>query len=236
MSHPQQIVGQLRGRLIVSCQAAADSPLRDPYVIARMALAAELGGAGAIRIDSPAHVAAARKLCHAPIIGLHKQQHDGSPVYITPTRDAALALVEAGADIIALDATGRERPNGARLADIVNAVRAQGRLVMADVANEIQGRVAADLGVDLIATTLAGYTEDTFRHPGPDLALVEALAVATRVPVVCEGRVRSPADVRDAFRAGAYAVVVGGAITGIDAAVRAFVDATPAGLAETTGA
>ena len=83
------------------------------------------------------------------------------------------------------------------------------------------------------ATTLAGYTEDTFRHPGPDFALVEALALATRVPVVCEGRVRSTADVRDAFRAGAYAVVVGGAITGIDAAVRSFVEATPSGLAET---
>ena len=233
MKHPQQIVAQLRGRLVVSCQAPADSPLHDPYVIARMALAAEQGGAGAVRLDSPRHVAAARALCAVPLIGLHKLRYEPSPVYITPTRAAALSIIEAGADIVALDATARDRPNGERLADIINVIRGHGRLVMADVATEVQGRVAADLGVDLIATTLAGYTEDTFRHPGPDLALVEALALATRVPVVCEGRVRSTADVRDAFRAGAYAVVVGGAITGIDAAVRSFVEATPSGLAET---
>jgi N-acylglucosamine-6-phosphate 2-epimerase len=233
VKHPQQIVAQLRGRLVVSCQAPAKSPLNDTYVIARLALAAEQGGAGAVRIDSPKHVAAVRALCTAPLIGLQTLVYDTSPVYITPTRAAALAIIEAGADIVAVDATGRDRPNSERLADIINVIRGHGRIVMADVATEVQGRVAADLGADLIATTLAGYTEDTFRHPGPDLALVEALALATRVPVVCEGRVRSTADVRDAFRAGAYAVVVGGAITGIDAAVRSFVEATPSGLAET---
>ena len=233
MTHPQQLVAHLRGRLIVSCQAPPESPLHDPYVIARLALTAERCGAGAVRIDSPAHVAATRAACTVPIIGIHKQVHDGSPVYITPTCSAAAGIIEAGADIVAIDATLRPRPHGERMADVIGVIRAHGRLVMADVATEAQGLAAADLGVDLIATTLSGYTEDSLRQPGPDLALVERLASATRLPVICEGRVRSTADLRQAFRAGAYAVVVGGAITGIDALVRHFVASTPSGLAET---
>ncbi|WP_291981570.1 N-acetylmannosamine-6-phosphate 2-epimerase [Luteitalea sp.] len=236
MIHSQQLLAHLRNRLIVSCQAPAESPLHDPYVIARLARAAELQGAGGVRIDSPAHVAATRALVGVPIIGLHKQTHDGSAVYITPTCGAAAGVVEAGADIVAVDATARHRPHGERLVDIIGVIKAHGRLVMADVATETQGLAAADLGVDLIATTLSGYTEDSLRHPGPDLVLVERLATATRLPVVAEGRIRSASDVRAAFRAGAYAVVVGGAITGIDALVRHFVEATPAGLAETTDA
>lgn len=235
MTHPQQLVARLRGRLIVSCQAPADSPLHDPYVIARLALTAEQCGAGGVRIDSPSHIAATRALCTVPIIGIHKQVHEGSSVYITPTCSAAAGVIEAGADIVAIDATLRHRPHGEKIGDVINVIRAHGKLVMADVATESQGLAAAELGVDLIATTLSGYTEDSVRHPGPDLALVERLASDTRLPVICEGRVRTPGDVRQAFRAGAYAVVVGGAITGIDQLVRQFVEATPSGLAETLG-
>ena len=233
MTHVQQLLARLRGRLIVSCQAPVSSPLHDPYVIARLALAAERQGAGGVRIDSPSHIAATRALCTVPVVGLHKQVHEGSAVYITPTTAAALGVIEAGADIVAVDATGRHRPHGERLADIVGAIHAHGRLVMADVATDAQGLHAADLGVDVIATTLSGYTDDSVGRPGPDLGLVERLAAATRVPIICEGRVRSTADVREAFRAGAYAVVVGGAITGVDHLARHFVEATPSGLAET---
>jgi N-acylglucosamine-6-phosphate 2-epimerase len=233
VTHAQQLIARLRNRLIVSCQAPVQSPLHDPYVIARLALAAEKQGAGAVRIDSPEHIAATRALVTVPVIGLHKQLHEGSAVYITPTCSAAAAVIAAGADIVAVDATERHRPHGENLADVIGVIRAHGRLVLADVATESQGLVAADLGVDLIATTLSGYTEDTTRQPGPDLALVERLATATRIPVIAEGRMRSAGDVREAFRAGAYAVVVGGAITGIDTLVRHFVEATPAGLAET---
>lgn len=235
-THVQQQLAHLRGHLIVSCQAPPASPLHDPYVIARLALTAERHGAGAVRIDSPAHIAAVRALCTVPVIGLHKQVHDGSAVYITPTCSAAAGVIEAGADIVAVDATSRHRPHGERLGDIIGVIRAHGRLVLADVATESQGLAAADLGVDLIATTLAGYTEDSARLPGPDFDLVERLASATRLPVICEGRVRSAAEVRQAFRAGAYAVVVGGAITGVDALVKHFVEATPSGLAETLDA
>ena len=219
---------RLRHGLIVSCQAPLESPLHDPYVIARMALAAERQGACAVRIDTPAHVAAVRQLVAGPIIGLYKQTHAGSSVYITPTRRAAIEVIEAGADIVAVDATARRRPGDEHLADVIATVKAHGRLVMADVATTAQGLAAIDLGADLVATTLAGYTQDGAATPGPDLALIAALAAATSTPIVAEGRVRTPADVRDAWAAGAHAVVVGGAITGIDALVRAFVAAMPA--------
>ena len=229
----QQQLARLRGRLIVSCQAPVTSPLHDPYVIARIALAAERCGAGGVRIDTPAHIAETRAICTVPVIGLHKQMHEGSQVYITPTCAAAAGVVEAGADIVAVDATARPRPHGERLVDIIGIIHDHGRLVMADVSTEAEGLAAVDLGADLIATTMAGYAGEPPRHPGPDLELVQRLASATRVPVVCEGRIRSASDLREAFGAGAYAAVVGGAITGVDALVRYFVEATPAGLAET---
>ncbi len=230
MTHARQSIDALRGCLIVSCQAPADSPLHDAYVIARFALAAERQGAGAVRIDSPAHIAAARALVTVPIIGIHKQVFDGSEVYITPTCASAAGVVEAGADIVAVDATGRSRPHGERLLDIIGVIHAHGRLVMADVATAAQGFAAAELGADLVATTLSGYTGGAV-PAGPDLALVERLAKDSPVPVVAEGRLSTRDDVRRAFEVGAHAVVVGGAITGIDALVRRFVDATPSGTA-----
>ncbi len=226
MTAAQAMLASLRQRLIVSCQAPAESPLHDPYVIARMAMAAERQGAGGVRIDSPAHIAAVRDVVAVPVIGLHKQVHDGSPVYITPTGSAALGVIHAGAHIVAVDATRRARPHGEQLQDIIALVRSHGRLVMADVGTEAEGLAAAARGVDLLATTLSGYTADSPRQPGPDLALIERLASGTSLPVVAEGRIRSASDVRQAFAAGAWAVVVGGAITGIDALVRLFVEAT----------
>lgn len=233
MTHAQQLIDHLRNRLIVSCQAPPDSPLYDPYVIARLALVAERQGAGGVRIDTPEHIAATHALLSVPVVGIHKQVHEGSPVYITPTRSAAEGVIAAGADIVAIDATNRLRPGGERLADLIAFIHDHGRLVLADVATEFHGRAAADLGADLVATTLAGYTEDTVRLPGPDLGLIERLAKVTHVPVIAEGRIRSVHDLKQAFRAGAYAVVVGGAITGIDVAVRQFVEATPTSLADT---
>lgn len=226
MTVAESLVSRLRGRLIVSCQAPADSPLHDAYVIARMAMAAQRQGAGGVRIDSPAHIAAVCQVVTVPVIGLHKQVHDGSAVYITPTCRAAADVIEAGAHVVAVDATRRDRPGGERLQDIVELIRSCSRLVMADVATEAEGLAAAALGVDLLATTLSGYTDESVRQAGPDLALVRRLASGTGLPVVAEGRIRSTGDVRRAFAAGACAVVVGGAITGIDALVRRFVDAT----------
>jgi N-acylglucosamine-6-phosphate 2-epimerase len=173
------IIAALRGRLIVSCQAPFDSPLHDPYVIARMALAAEQGGAVAVRIDGPDHIRAVRALCTVPIIGLHKQVHEGSDVYITPTRQAAEGVVAAGGDIVAVDATRRPRPGAETLEAVIDVLR-MGPAIMADISTEVEGLAALDLGVDLLATTLSGYTADSPPRDEPDFDLVAALSACAR--------------------------------------------------------
>lgn len=218
-----------RGGLIVSCQAPANSPLNKPAIIQAFAATAELNGAVGVRIDSPENIRAARKTVKLPILGIYKIIQDSSDVYITPTFDAAKQIAEAGADIIAIDATCRARPNGEKIETIVKRIRAELRQpLMADVALLEEGlRAAETLGVDVISTTLSGYTAETKHLTNPDFKLVEQLAGKLTIPIICEGRLGSPEDVRRAFDCGAFAVVVGGAITGIDLLVQKFVVATP---------
>jgi N-acylglucosamine-6-phosphate 2-epimerase len=218
-----------RGGLIVSCQAPANSPLNKPEIIAAVAECAELNGAVGVRIDSPENVRAVSQRVSVPVLGIYKMVFDSSDVYITPTFAAAQQIVEAGADIIALDATRRTRPSDETLETIVARVRAElNQQTMADVSTFEEGLYAAEtLGVDVISTTLSGYTAETKNMIEPDFKLVERLAGKLTMPIVCEGRLRSIDDVRRAFDSGAFAVVVGGAITGIDLLVQKFVGATP---------
>lgn len=216
----------LRGRLIVSCQAPDGSPLRDPGIIAAIAEAATLAGAAAVRVNSVAHVAAVRTRVNVPIIGLEKTIIDGSQ-WITPTVDAAQALVDAGADIVALDATRRPRPGTPVVDALVPAVRERGILVMADIDDLDAGLHAGSLGAELVGTTLSGYTTmPQNRSGGPDIDLVRTLAKAP-TPVVAEGRIKSPAEVAAAFDGGAFAVVVGTSITEPMALTRRFLAAVP---------
>ena len=218
-----------RGGLIVSCQAPANSPLNKPEIIAAFAETAVLGGAVGVRIDAPENIRAVRRRINAPILGIYKMIFDSSDVYITPTFAAAREIVEAGADIIALDATRRARPGGETLETLVARVCEElNQPVMADVALFDEGLYAAEtLGVNVISTTLSGYTAETKSLSEPDFKLVERLAKKLTLPIVCEGRLRSTEDVRRAFDCGAFAVVVGGAITGIDSLIEKFVGATP---------
>jgi N-acylglucosamine-6-phosphate 2-epimerase len=226
----QNLKSRIKGGLIVSCQAPANSPLAKPEIIAALAEVAEQNGAVAVRIDTPAHIQAVKKTVKAPVFGIYKIVCDSSEVYITPTFESAKAIAEAGADVIAIDATLRGRPDGENLIEIVRRIREELNLpVMADVATLDEGLNAAEkAGVDFVSTTLSGYTNETKHIVEPDFELVEKLARTVNVPVVCEGRVRSPKDSERAFDAGAFAVVVGGAITGVDGLVRQFVSATPA--------
>ena len=207
------LLTSLRGRLIVSCQAPAPSPLRRPDIIAALAECAVLGGAAGVRIDGPDDVAATRARVRVPIVGLFKQR-TGSPVYITPTFDAALAVARAGAEIVAVQATRERAAHAEPLAPLIERLHAECRvLVMADVSTRDEGMAAEAAGADVVATTMAGYTPHS-RHPaGPDLALVEELAAALSVPLIAEGRIHTPEDAAAARRAGAWAVVVGRAIT-----------------------
>ncbi len=204
-----------RGALIVSCQARVDNPLHGPHFMTAMALAARDGGAAAIRAQGVADVAAIRKALPLPIIGLLKRFDTGLPVAITPSLADARAIAEAGADLIALDATRRPRA-GEPIEDLIPAVRATtGKLVFADVSTLDEGKRAVALGADCVGTTLSGYTEETAATagPGPDFDLISGLVEAVAVPVIAEGRFSTPDEVREALRRGAHAVVVGTAIT-----------------------
>ncbi|MEZ4867960.1 MAG: N-acetylmannosamine-6-phosphate 2-epimerase [Caldilineaceae bacterium] len=226
-SYPQQaIFEQLRGGLIVSCQALPHEPLYGAAIMARMALAAKEGGAVAIRANTPVDIRAIRAAVDLPIIGLYKEEIPGYPVYITPTLAHAQQVAAAGADIIAIDATARPRPQPGPLADFIAAIHAEtGRLVLADIATVAEGVAAADAGADLVSTTMSGYTADSPQQPGPDLLLVERLAAQLSVPLLAEGRFKLPEEVKQALRLGATAVVVGGAITRPQQITRWFVDA-----------
>lgn len=195
--------------------------MRDPGIIAAIAEAAVIGGAVAVRINSAEHVAAVRQRVTVPIIGLQKVIDQRGTQWITPTFDDAQALHDAGADIIALDATLRQR-SGIPVSVLLPAVRELGVPVMADIEDVESGVRAARLGAELVGTTLSGYTTaPQNRLGGPDIELVHALAVRSTF-VVAEGRIKSSAEVTAAFDAGAFAVVVGTSITDPMALTRRF--------------
>lgn len=234
LSKLESVKAAVKGGLIVSCQAAADSPLFRPNIIAAFAEAAGRNGAVGVRIDTPDHVAAVRGVFNLPIFGLYKIADAVSDVYITPTFEAARSVSDAGADVIAIDATMRPRPNGETIEQIRGRIRTELNLpAMADIATFDEGAHAAEqIGFDFVSTTLSGYTTDTNNGNSgrPDFDLIEKLAKRVSVPVIAEGRLRSPADVRRAFDCGAFAVVVGNAITGIDNLVLEFSSACPNSL------
>jgi putative N-acetylmannosamine-6-phosphate epimerase len=193
--------------------------------MAAMARAAAQGGAGGIRANGPEDVAAIRAVTRLPLIGILKRFDDGVPVYITPDLASAVAITGAGADAVAVDATRRPR-RGEPIHDLISLIRERtGRPVMADISTLEEGIEAARHGAAAVATTLSGYTEETANkaQEGPDFALVEALVRAVDVPVIAEGRIQTPDEVREAFRRGAHAVVVGTAITNPREITRRFV-------------
>lgn len=226
------------GTLVVSCQAGPGNPFFSPEPMALMARAAEAGGAGAIRANGAVDVAAIRAVTALPIIGLNKLGDPGG-VFITPTFESAVGIVEAGADLIALDGTLRPRPDGDQLRRQITRIHEElGVPVLADVDSVEAGLAARADGADLIATTLSGYTKgsaSTFpappprsgTPPGPDVDLVRQLATKLDCPVIAEGRIRTPEDVRAVCEAGAYAVVVGYAITNPMDITARLVDAIP---------
>lgn len=225
----QQFMAQVRGRLIVSCQAQPHEPLYGAAIMARMAVAAAEGGAAAIRANTPQDIAAIRGAVSLPIVGLYKVDLPGYDVYITPRLEDACAVAEAGADVIAIDATQRPRPQYAALADYIAAIhKATGLPILADISTYEEGVAAEAAGVDLVSTTMSGYTPYSPELTGPDLELVRRLADVLRVPLVAEGRYHAPDQVVQALAAGAATVVVGGAITRPQEITKRFVGAIEA--------
>lgn len=211
------IIGKLNQGLIVSCQARPGSPLRLPAVMAAMAKAAQAGGALGIRANGSEDISAIRAAVDLPIIGIFKNERPGFDVFITSTLQDACAVVAAGADIVAMDATLRTRPDGLTAAQAIRFYKQELKVpVMADISTLEEGLAAAEAGADLVATTLSGYTLYSQQQAEPDLALVSELAERITVPVIAEGRISSPQAARRALDCGAYAVVVGTAITAVD--------------------
>jgi N-acylglucosamine-6-phosphate 2-epimerase len=219
------ILERLRGGLIVSVQAEADSPLNTPEAIALLARVAVTNGARGVRVEGSGRIGAVRRAVCVPIVGIVKRRYPGFAPYITPSDREIAEVVAAGAELVAFDATGRVRPDGRDVAAVVAAIHRRGALAMADCATADDAARAASAGADVVATTLCGYTESTRGTPLPALDLVRA-AAANGCFTVCEGGVASPDDVRAAFAAGADAVVAGTALTNVDVLVRRFAAAT----------
>lgn len=205
----------VQGKLIVSCQALEDEPLHGAAIMAKMARAAQIGGAAAIRANSPADIRAIKAAVDLPVIGLHKRGDSG--VYITPAFADAAAVAAAGADVIALDCTARPRPDGARIDDLLARIAAElGKPVFADVSTLAEAKAAADCGAAMAGPTLSGYTEarpGSTMTDGPDFELLAAMIANLSIPVIAEGRIQRPEQARQALDMGAWAVVVGSAIT-----------------------
>lgn len=205
---------RLKGGLVVSCQPVDNGPMDRPEIVAAMAQAAVAGGAAGLRIEGVANLRATRPLVDVPIIGIVKRDLDDSPVRITVTVADARALIEAGADIVAYDATPRPRTDGRD--DILAAILAGRALAMADCATEADAREAIGSGAAIIGTTLSGYTAETLSDDsGPDFALLRRFRAIGGF-VMAEGRFNSPELAAEAMRAGADAVTVGSALTRLE--------------------
>lgn len=222
------MIEQLKGRLIVSCQALTDEPLHGSEIMGRMAKAAQEGGASGIRANGIEDIQAIKRAVDLPVIGIIKREYPDSSVYITPTVEEVEALVKTGVDIIALDATNRVRPDDSTIETFFLKLknRFSKQVFMADCATLEDAKRAEELGFDIVAPTLYGYTEETaglkvYEH---DFKFLQEMIGAVKVPVIAEGNVITPEHARRVLELGAHAVVVGGAITRPQQITKRFVD------------
>lgn len=211
-----EVINKLKNQVAVSVQAMPDEPLYREECITAMMQSVVMGGAGALRVAGARDVKNAKKLFDLPVIGLTKP--DKLPenwmevVYITPTLKEVGELIDAGADIIAFDGTSRERKSS--IEDMVRKIKSSDRLSMADIATLEEGLNCEKLGVDILSTTLSGYTlESKTDSDEPDFELLEQLVKQTKLPIILEGRIWEPEQVKKAFELGAHCVVIGSAIT-----------------------
>lgn len=233
----QALMDRIKGGLIVSCQALKGEPLYGSEIMSRMAYAAMLGGAVGIRANTVSDITEIRKRVDLPIIGIIKEVYEGSDVYISPTRKEIDALVRCGVAIIATDATDsarRPRPDGKSLDEFFGEIRARypEQLFMADCSSYEEGMHAAELGFDIIGTTMNGYTEYTRGAELPNLELMRKLSGTCGKPVFAEGGIWHPEQLKAAMDAGVWSAVIGGAITRPMQITQRFVSAITAGKKE----
>lgn len=215
---------EIKGKLIVSCQALEDEPLHSSYIMSRMAVAAKVGGAGGIRAQSKEDIDEIMKVCDLPVIGIVKRQYPDSDVFITPTKKEIEELLTTNCQIIALDATDRVRPNHEQCQDLVEMIHDHGRIAMADCSSFEECQKAVEMGFDIVASTLSGYTSYTTETQGPDYELLKRCVKELNVPVIAEGRIQTPEELKRVFDCGVYSAVIGGAITRPQLITKRFVE------------
>ncbi|MEI0580732.1 N-acetylmannosamine-6-phosphate 2-epimerase [Brachyspira pilosicoli] len=208
-----EVFNKIKGKLIVSCQALEDEPLFSSFIMGRMALAATQAGAGGIRANTVVDIQEIKKNTKLPIIGIIKRNYGDCNVYITPTMKEIDELCAEGVDIIAIDATKRERPDKVQLKDFVKAIKEKypNQIIMGDISDVSEAVYAEEIGIDIVGTTLCGYTDYT--KGNEPLVTLEKVLQSVKIPVIGEGNLDTPEKAKKGIEMGALAVVVGGAIT-----------------------
>jgi len=224
-----EILRQLKGKLVVSCQALAHEPLHSSFIMGRMALAAKEGGAAGIRANSKEDITEIKKNVNLPVIGIVKRDYPDSEIYITSTIREVDELMEVAPEIIALDATDRVRPGGMSLEELFSQIKTKypDQILMADCSTVAEAINADKLGFDLIGTTMIGYTPVSAGDDvsAEDFYLLREIVRNVKAPVVCEGKIDTPEKARRALELGAHTVVVGAAITRPQLITKKFVEA-----------
>ncbi|TDW16321.1 N-acylglucosamine-6-phosphate 2-epimerase [Breznakia blatticola] len=211
----KQVMEEIKGGLIVSCQARVGWAMYGSSIMAAFASAAKEGGAVGIRATGKDNLLAIKEKVDLPLIGINKQFRDDCDVYITPTYESAKEILEIGIDIIALDATKRARPNGENIESIVQKIKENYPevLIMGEISTLEEAKYADTLGFDFLSTTLSGYTDESSEITSVNLKLIKEISEFTDTPVIAEGKIETPNEARLALENGAYAVVVGTSIT-----------------------
>lgn len=224
-----EILDKIKGGLIVSCQALEDEPLYDSYIMGRMAYAAFEGGAAGIRANTVKDIKEIKKTVDLPIIGIIKRVYENSEVYITPTIKEVEELINEGVDIIAVDATNRIRPDGKSFKEFFTKIRTEypQQLFMADTSCFDEGKLAFELGCDLIGTTMCSYTPYTKCESIPAYNLIKRYNVELGAKVIAEGGIWYPEQLKEVYENGAFSAVVGTAITRPRDITKRFVNALP---------
>ena len=223
------VLNQLKGKVIISVQAMPSEPLYDEVCINALIKSVVNGGASGLRVAGERDVRNAKKLTNVPVIGITKPNKIPTNykelVYITPSTKDVKDLITAGADIIAFDGTFRNRQNEDNLSSIIDTIHQYNKLAMADISTFEEGIMNTLLGADIISTTLSGYTTYSETNSSePDFDLVKKLSKAINIPIILEGRIWIPEDVKKAFEAGAFSVVIGSAVTRPQLITRRFVN------------
>lgn len=213
----EQCLEQLKGHLIVSCQALPHEPLHSSFIMGRMALAAAEGGALGIRANTKEDISEIQKNVSLPVIGIVKRDYDDSEVYITPTMKEIDELMEVQPEIIAIDATNALRPGRVTLDNFYHAIRAKypNQLLMADCSTVDEALHADELGFDFIGTTLVGYTKQSAgdKIEANDFEIIRTILGKVKHPVIAEGNINTPQKAKRVIELGCYSVVVGSIIT-----------------------